>query len=216
MYTHGLKEEAILEALHKLYQEVDSNLGGVANYGFINKNKSNVVSYKRSTNTACIAQVAGYKGYFDTTPVAILYNIKDSNGIVTESRLAWCDWVVNKSIWKDVFVLKEHFNPIKNSSAVACTNINANYMATGLNILRLGIENKSLLDSWYSLFSNGVDPNLALCLSNHEAKFHDGNVYIPKNVHQYGHSIFSKVCSVEFMDFLVGKIPLGKVYTGGS
>lgn len=203
----------VISAARSLNSTIESKIGGVTNYGFVLDRGGKVVPY-RHPNTACIAGVSGLAhSSISGKPLLVGYNIKGTTGVpATEDRVRWCKWVTEESVWKDVFVMLDKFNCTEHNFVVARTDINANYMATGLNILRIGIENKPQFDSWNQLVTNGVDKNMAFILCQHLSKVIGDKVVVPKTTTYFNHSILSTNVSRKMLEFLTGRISVEEVY----
>jgi len=188
------------------------NMGGIAHYSVVDTDY-NVV---KLDNTACVAQLLHYglDGRRSTPRLCVYYLPTKRNdwADLDPNRVKFLDYLVNRSFAKGCYVMNHYFNPTKNQCLVTRCDVPNNLFGFANNILRIGIENNTMLESWVRLVDGGVNEDLAFLMCQYtESTVNNGVVEFLGHSNWY-HSVMSDNSRTKFASILKGNKAIIKTF----
>lgn len=202
-----------VQAAHEVLKYLkERSSGGIAHYSVVD------VDYKvvKLDNTACVAQLLHYSlnGRRGTPRLCVYYlpTKRDDWADLDPNRVKFLDYLVNRSFAKDCYVMNHYFNPTKNQCLVTRCDVPNNLFGFANNILRIGIENNTMLESWVRLVDGGVNEDLAFLMCQYtESTVNNGVVEFLGQTSWY-HSVMSNNSRTTFAGILKGNKAIIKTF----
>ena len=203
-----------IDNIQSLVNKLEKTISGLVIHGLVHLDKEGACRNYVIDNKACLAHLMSLGTYNpDVKPLYVVYKV----GHYDSSNKLWAKWLSEESPFKHVFVMKEEYN-VGSGYLVAACNVDANYMAVALNILRLGLENRTLLSNFVTMVEAGVTPNLAGTMMSLPVELvgeHIG-VRIGYRTLYASHSSMSYSCSGNFVGLLSGEFYVNDLFNIGS
>ena len=208
----GFEEDYLLKEIEKCLPYLKGRRDNLCNYTIIGKTPDKVYHVK-NMYTGCISSLEDFEyDWPKTTPIICVYdlNYTGEKNSTTKMRNRWVDWLMNKSVLKDVFVFKDLYNTTNNRIVVTRCDISQGLFGLTNNILRIGAENLSQLKNWHSMVKSGVPEELAFTLcSEYDCK---DDLLIKDFIGSFTHSVIDYPSYRDCFDLFCGNKSVNETF----
>jgi len=155
---------------------------------------------------ACYAPLSRMR--IDGSPLYIINSVQTDHPkwkkVVPDTRKAFLSYLVERSPYKDIFLIKD-VDHIIEYGALCTTKVSANFLVSGLTIMRTLWEYTDVPRFWKKLVDLGVNEDMALLVAHTMG----GAKKITYNQQHGGHRAFngSTLYTSELQNFLKRKMP---------
>lgn len=196
----------MLERINAEVKKFKKKNGGICAFSVLGVDPADSYTHNHG---ACHYELVNIKNKFDGDAAYVVNYLafeKTKDEEVLAARIAFLDWLVNKSVWRHAFTMREEF-PLDSGVLVSPCTISTSYLMAAQMQTRAGRENSGSLLNWHNLVKAGVNEEMAAVLSEYRTTIKDGNIEISKKMDgTWGHTSWNQVDKERFVDTLKGRI----------